>query len=181
MEALVKKKKGFPGNGIQFCTAHLKGEPFLRWIEEFDKEKKATVLIGKRREESRARADTQEFIKSSQWHGDRRVWHPLYLHTEAERNGLLKDTGIEILKHRSLECNPCVNANRGDFMRLSIDEIERVNELEVAVGKPMFRPKRYGAIGIYGVMAWAKYGRKRVEADKILEDEGCGAPFGCGL
>lgn len=181
MKRLVEIKKGWPGNGQQFCTAHLKGVPFLEWIEDYDKEKNGVILIGKRREESKARANTPEYIRSSEYHGGRMVWHPLYRHTEKQRNELLRGTGIEILNHRSLECNPCVNANRGDFLRLSTEEIERVNDIEVDIGKSMFRPKRFGAIGIYGVMTWAKYGRKRAEADEMLEDEGCGAPFGCGL
>ena len=55
MAELVRTKKGWPGNGQQFCTAHLKGLPFLEWADESDPECKATVLIGKRRAESAAR------------------------------------------------------------------------------------------------------------------------------
>ena len=62
-------------------------------------------------------------------------WHPLYLHTDAERNALITRSGFEPLPHRSLECNPYVNANRQDFLRLTPGEIERVNELEVEIGK----------------------------------------------
>ena len=102
------------------------------------------------------------------------------MHSDEERNELVRHSGLELLKHRSLECNPCVNANRADFLRLSTEEIEKVNDIEVEVGKPMFRPKRFGAIGIYGVMTWAKYGRRRLD-EEMLEDDGCGAPFGCGL
>lgn len=180
MKRLVQIKKGWPGNGLQFCTSHLKGLPFLEWVETFDKEKLAKVLIGKRRAESKNRRDTQQFIVRSEYHGERWVWHPLYLHSDKERDELVKRSGIELLPHRSLECNPCVNANRGDFLRLKTEEIEKVNAIEVEIAKPMFRPKRYGVLGIYGVLAWAKFGPKRVEED-MLEDEGCGAPFGCGL
>lgn len=180
MAELVRMKKGWPGNGQQFCTMHLKGVPFLQWVDEFDPERKATILIGKRRVESRARAQTPEYIDQSEYHGDRRVWHPLFKHTDSERDELVRRSGLELLPHRSQECSPCVNANRGDFMLLTKEQIEHVNELEVEIGKPMFRPKRFGALGIYGVMVWAKHGRKRGLCD-VLEDEGCGAPFGCGL
>ena len=180
MAELVRMKKGWPGNGQQFCTLHLKGVPFLEWIDEEDPEYRATVLIGKRRAESKKRAATPEFIESSEYHGGRRVWHPLYQHTDEERNALLVRAGFEVLPHRSQECSPCVNANRGDLGLLTQEQIEKINDLEVEIGKPMFRPKRFGAVGIYGVMAWARYGRQRGDVDP-LEDEGCGAPFGCGL
>ncbi len=183
MEALVKLKKGWPGNAQQFCTAHLKGIPFLTWLDEIDKECKAMVLVGKRRSESRARAETPEFVKNSEYHGGRTLWHPLYMHDEDRRDALVRKAGMPLLNHRSQECSPCVNANRPDFLLLTKDQIEQVSDMEVDVGKPMFRPKRFGAVGIYGVMAWAKYGRKNKRAgiEDLLEDEGCGSPFGCGL
>lgn len=179
MAELVRMKSGFPGNGQQFCTAHLKGLPFLQWIDEADPERVATVLVGKRREESDARADTPEFVYGSEYHGGRRLWHPLYLHTTAMRNQLLRRAGFDPLPHRSLECNPCVNANREDFKRLTPGEIERVSELEVEISQPMFRAKRFGALGIHGVIAWARDGRKRGD---IEEENGyCAGLFGCGL
>jgi len=182
MADLIRMKKGWPGNAQQFCTLHLKGVPFLEWIEEYDPERKALVIIGKRRAESRARQKTEEYLYDSEYHAGRTLWHPLYKHTNEERDALVQRAGMKVLPHRSQECSPCVNANRGDFMLLSNEQIERVCELEVEIGKPMFRPKRFGAVGIYGVMVWAKHGRKRklMEYDP-LEDEGCGSPFGCGL
>lgn len=178
MAELVRMKKGWPGNGQQFCTAHLKGLPFLQWIDEADPERTATVLIGKRRAESEARKITPEFIESSEHHGERRVWHPLYLHTDEDRDALLARAGIEPVPHRSLECNPCVNANRADFLRLTPGEIERVSDLEAEIGKPMFRPKRFNAMGIHGVIAWAKDGRSRRAFD--AEEGACADLFGCG-
>lgn len=179
MEDLVRMKKGFPGNAQQFCTAHLKGVPFLQWIDEEDKDYKAIVMVGKRRVESEARKDTPEYIYDSEYHGGRTLWHPLYLHTDEQRNELIKRAGFEPLPHRSLECNPCVNANRQDFLRLTAGEIERVNDLEVEIGKPMFRPKRFSALGIHGVIQWAKNGRDR--GDFSEEDAQCASLFGCGL
>ncbi len=179
MAELVRIKKGWPGNGQQFCTAHLKGVPFLEWIDEFDKERTSIVLIGKRRAESEARKNTPEFIESSEYHGGRKLWHPLYAHSDGDRNALLSRAGFEVLPHRSMECNPCVNANRGDFLRLTKGEIERVNDLEAEIGKPMFRPKRFNAMGIHGVIVWAKEGRTRAKIEDESED--CASLFGCGL
>lgn len=178
MEELVRMKSGFPSNQYQFCTAHLKGLPFLEWIDEADKELQMTVMVGKRRDESDKRKDTPEFIYNSEHHGGRTLWHPLYLHTDSQRNELLNRAGFEVLPHRSLECNPCVNANRDDFLRLTSGEIERVNDLEVEIGHPMFRAKRFNAMGIHGVIAWAKHGRDRGDID--TEERNCNDLFGCG-
>lgn len=179
MAELIRMKKGWPGNGQQFCTAHLKGVPFLQWIDEADPAGTAVVLIGKRRAESEKRRATPEFIEASEHHGGRRIWHPLYLHTDEQRNELLTRAGFEPLPHRSLECNPCVNANRGDFLRLTPGEIERVNDLEAEIGKPMYRPKRFGAMGIHGVIVWAKHGRGRANIEDEAEDRA--SLFGCGV
>ena len=179
MHALVRMKKGWPGNGQQFCTAHLKGVPFLEWVDVADPTREAIILIGKRRAESERRKDTPEFIERSEHHGDRKVWHPLYAHTDYERNELLARAGFTPLAHRSLECNPCVNSNRSDFIRLTDGEIERVNDLEAEIGKPMFRPKRFNAMGIHGVVVWAKKGRDRASIDD--EEADCASLFGCGV
>ena len=179
MADLVRIKKGWPGNGQQFCTAHLKGTPFLQWIDEYDTACAATVLIGKRRAESDKRKNTPEIIEGSEYHGGRKIWHPLYAHTDEQRNELLSRAGFEPLAHRSLECNPCVNANRADFLRLTPGEIDRVNDLEAEIGKPMFRPKRFNGLGIYSVIAWAKDGRTRPSIDD--EEAECSSLFGCGV
>jgi len=155
-EDLMVQKKGFPSQRYQWCSGLLKGLPFLTWIDDVDTANTATVMIGKRREESQERADTSEFIESSEYHGGRRVWHPLYLHTEAMRDELLARADITKLPHRSKECAPCINANRDDLRQMTETDIERVEVLEAKVGKTMFRPKRHGgAVGIRRVIAWA--------------------------
>jgi len=155
-EELMVLKKGFPSQRYQWCSGTLKGLPFLTWIDEADTESKATVMIGKRREESQERADTPEFIESSEYHGGRKIWHPLYLHTEVMRDDLIFRAGHKVLPHRSKECSPCINANRDDMRQLTEEDIARVEALEAKVGKTMFRPKRHGgAKGIRKVIAWA--------------------------
>ena len=179
MEQLVRDRKGWPGNGQQFCTAHLKGLPFLQWIDEADPACEAVVMVGKRRAESEARKNTPEFVEASEYHGGRKLWHPLYAHSDEQRNALLVRAGFARLPHRSLECNPCVNANREDFLRLTPGEIDRVSRLEAEIGKPMFRPKRFGVLGIHGVIVWAKEGRDRQSIED--EESACAGLFGCGL
>lgn len=155
-EELIRMRKGFPNQRYQWCSGQLKGIPFLNWIDEADPECKATVCIGKRREESPERADTPEFIEASEYHGGRRVRHPLYLHTEAARDALIHRAGFEVLPYRLKECDPCVNSNRGDFRSLAPLDIAKTARLEADTGKTMFRPKRHGgAKGIERVIRWA--------------------------
>lgn len=183
MDALVRMKKGFPGNGQQFCTAWLKGLPFLQWIDDVDPEFSCVVMVGKRRDESPDRRDTPEWVESSEYHGGRKLWHPLYMHSDSERNALLRRAGIEILSHRSEECSPCVNANLDDLRRLSLQDAFKVQALEIDVGQPMFRAAKHaGAQGIQQVITWAKYSPGQYKPGQAdLFDSGCGSPFGCGL
>lgn len=155
-EELIRMKKGFPNQRYQWCSGQLKGLPFLNWVDEADPEFKATIYIGKRREESQERADTPEYVEASDYHGGRRLRHPLYLHTEAARNALIIRAGFEVLPHRSKECDPCVNSNRGDFRSLAPSDAVKTAKLEGETGKTMFRPKRHGgAKGIEQVIQWA--------------------------
>ena len=182
-EELVRMKKGFPCNQFQFCTMHLKGVPFLNWLDDVDPKCEATVLVGKRRAESVARRKIPEFVDYSEHHGGRILWCPLYKHTDEERNDLLAEHGFEPLPHRSQECSPCVNANREDLKWLQPEQLEKVCKLEVELGKPLFRPKRYNALGIHGVLAWAKYGNKRenLTDEEMVSGSGCEGHYGCGL
>jgi len=179
---LMQMKKGFPNQRFQWCSGLLKGLPFLSWIDEFDPDCKDIVIIGKRREESAARSATPEFIDSSDYHGGRTLWHPLYMHDENMRNDLLKRAGCDVLAHRSHECHPCVNANREDFKLMNHKDIKKVADLEQLVGKTMFRPAKHnGAKGIINVVEWAKRGKYIDGHDDMFPDAGCGSPFGCGL
>lgn len=182
-EELIRSKKGFPNQRFQWCSGLLKGIPFLNWIDDVDKDGQAVVLVGKRRSESRERAETPEFVLSSDYHGGRKLWHPLYKHTDLDRNNLLDRAGFEVLSHRSHECHPCVNANRTDFKILLEEDVCKVEALEKEVGKTMFRPKRHNnAKGIREVVKWANYGDGKYHPDQDdLFDLGCGSPFGCGL
>jgi len=180
-EDLMLHKKGFPSQRYQWCSGLLKGLPFLTWIDEVDINNIATVLIGKRREESQERADTPEFEESSKYHGGRKIWHPLYLHTEAMRDELLERAGIAKLPHRSKECSPCINANRGDMRQLTEEDIARVEELEAKVGKTMFRPKRHGgAKGIRRVIAWAYSERGKYDDKQDQMFNQCSSGY-CGF
>lgn len=179
---LVRNRRAFPNQKFQWCAGFLKGLPFMEWADQKDSACKATVLLGSRRADSRARIHLKEFIEESEHHGDRRVWYPLYKHSDEERNALIKRAGFDVLGHRSLECDPCIHSRVADFCRLDAKAIERLRTLEKEVGRSMFDPGNCDAAeGIEAVVQWAKK-RKNTKDYKPLEffDMGCGAPFGCG-
>ena len=186
---LVRQRGGFPRHGMQFCTQVLKIEPLARLFQEIDPEKQAWVLIGKRRAESRERANTPLFIFDNPYLDGRTTWHPLAFYSHRRRDALVRRAGFDLLDHRSDECWTCVNANKGDLRRLAEDE-DRVAEIEVfehemgftSKDKPitMYRPYRHrGATGIRAAIRWAHTDRGG-EFDNGSDD--CGySSAGCGL
>jgi 3'-phosphoadenosine 5'-phosphosulfate sulfotransferase (PAPS reductase)/FAD synthetase len=188
LEQLVRDKKGWPRQGLQFCTLHLKIEPALTWLEN-NAPKSAVCLVGVRREESQARRAFPEHTPESANHGGRALWAPLVDFSEADRNGLIERANFEVLPHRSMECFPCINSNRRDLRELSKDlsRVEHIAAIEESMGvtskgKPrtMFRPYRHmGATGIKEVVRWATSNRGEFDPDDGTGG-GCDSGF-CGL
>lgn len=186
MEALVKRKKGWPRNGLQFCTEELKIIPAMKLLDQIDPNKTAICCTGKRRAESRERQHTPEYVYDSPAHNGRTVWNPLFNHDDAMRDDLLKSAGFEPLPYKSRECYPCINSKRSQLRELAQDE-QRISEIEAIeeemgvspkTGKPktMFRPYRHmGATGIREVIKWAEAERGQYGSDQIdLLDDGTG-------
>jgi len=184
MEALVRRKKGWPmaASAMQFCTDELKARPAREWMLTIDPELEAKCFTGIRREESENRKDAPKFIEQSERHGGRDLYCPLVEFKEKERDELIRETGIEILPHSSMECFPCVNANRSDLKLLAKyqDRVSRIDKIEKEMGytkndKPrvMFRPYRHmGATGIREVIDWAmeakgKYRKPDLENEQL--------------
>lgn len=183
---LARLRKGWPMNGAQFCTTELKIVPFLAFLERVDPEREATVAVGVRREESRARAQWPEWTAESEKHGGRDLWSPLVRVLTPERDALLARAGFPVLPYRSKECFPCVNANRADLRLLDEARIAELEALEEGMGttskgKPrtLFRPHRFGgAVGIREVVRWAQSERGKYDPD---EGPGAGCDSGvCG-
>lgn len=159
-QSLIRKRKGFPSQRYQWCSSHLKGIPFLNWIEDKDPQGFAWILIGKWSGESRERVNVPHFTPYSEYHNGRMIWHPLCYEGREGRDALIHRAGFEVLPHRSLECSPCVNASKPDTAMLTSAEVKRVRRLEQHTGQNMFRPsRRMGAEGIDEVMRWARTGR----------------------
>ena len=181
---LVRRKKAFPRQGMQFCTEHLKRIPSLEWMD-VNAPKGSAVYVGVRRAESENRKDWPEYMEASLDHGGRPLHAPLATYTDEMRNSLLDRAGWAVLPHRSMECYPCINSNRADFRALDEDRIALIDVFEtemgvgVRSGKPkfMFRPYRHqGAKGIRNVVQWANDG-KYIEGQEDFFGSGCDGGF----
>jgi 3'-phosphoadenosine 5'-phosphosulfate sulfotransferase (PAPS reductase)/FAD synthetase len=185
-EALVKFKKAFPRQGIQFCTEILKMLPTIAFLAEHDPTGEAICANGKRRHESEQRANTVEWIYKSDAHGGRDLRQPLWDTTTEERDALILRAGFEILPHKSKECKLCVNENREGLLMTPDVVIQDVARLEGEMGitgngKPrtFFRPaSKMGATGIHEVVRWSKAqrGKYRSLSDstgKSQTESGC--------
>lgn len=188
LEQLVRNKKSWPRQGIQFCTAELKIKPTLEWMDKIDPQKLAISVIGVRREESTNRAAFPEFQYAAPNEGGRDIWAPLVAFTEAQRDDLLLRAGVEPLPHRSMECYPCINSNRADLQQLTEQRVAEIEAIETSLGftsknKPrtMFRPYRYmGATGIRQIVKWARSKRGKFDLDDGNGNPGCETGW-CGL
>lgn len=179
---MVKDRQQFPSQKFQWCAGFLKGLAFLSWAHEHDPQGEATVILGSRRADSRIRHALDEFKDQSEHFGDRRVWYPLYKHSDDDRNALIHRAGFEVLNHRSPECEPCIHSHARDFKRMSQSDIQKINTLEIEINKPMFPAIDYGgAQSIEQVINWVN--QKNTDTDhNNLEpfDMGCGALYSCG-
>lgn len=176
MEKLCREKQTFPMFGRQFCTQQLKIQPSVELMDELDPEREACVMVGVRREESRARSQFPEWTEDSVVHGGRLLWAPLVRHTEDRRNALVYNAGFEVLPYRSRECFPCIFANKQTVSELDEQSIQKVRILENELGAAWFRPKdKMGAKNIDEAYAWSKRNNRK----KDITQEGCSSGY-CG-
>ncbi len=125
-----------------------------------------TIVTGRRREESQNRANLPQHEYNSRKHGSRDIWNPLYMYTDLMRDTLIAKTPFDTLPHSSMECYPCVCANKCDLAAMANDEvrIDQIERIELEMGhtkneKPrvMFRPYRAGgAVGIRQAVQWGQ-------------------------
>lgn len=178
MRELVRRRKGWPRNGMQFCTRYLKLVPFIAFMDSIDPAADTLVMLGVRRAESSRRSTYPELAppcdddcKHDHEHKRREYWAPLVRHCDRQRDDLIRRAGFEVLGHRSQECYPCVNASRKDLRMVSQDRAEEIAAFEEELGytkngklRTIFRPKsKKGAIGFREVMrwAWSEHGKYR--------------------
>ncbi len=174
---LMLMKQSFPTRRRQWCSLHLKGIPFLNWVEQYDPQGTATVLLPRINVDDNSETPTTKFIDCCEFHGNRKVWQPLCNFSDEARSKLLQRSEITPLPHTSLECAPCINSSVSMLQRLTAAEIERVAELEEDLETPLFNPDDCnGAAGIVEVVKWAQ----TASSNALQYRFGCSAAFGCG-
>jgi len=189
MKALVARKKGWPRQGMQFCTEELKVKPAQAWLGSADPESRAICVVGVRREESRSRQDFPLWRSDSPVHGGRVCFAPLAKTCAADRDAIIRRAGFEPLPHRSKECFPCVNSNKADLLALAEDEarVDDIAAFEESLGvtgkgKPrtLFRPASHmGATGLREIIRWAKSERGQFSLDDGSGGGNCDGGY-CG-
>lgn len=185
---LVKHRRNFPSPKFHWCANFLKGLTLLDWLDEYDVFNEAVILLAKRRAEAKASHDLPEFVEQHELYEDRKVWYPLYKHSLQQRDLLIKQAGFDIMKHRSLECDPCIYNQRRDFLKIHSSDVSHVSKIEGEISRNMFPPEQFdGAQGFEHVVKWVKQHPDEVNNEDAGNGErdvyytGCGSEFGCGL
>jgi 3'-phosphoadenosine 5'-phosphosulfate sulfotransferase (PAPS reductase)/FAD synthetase len=177
---LMQEQNNFPSPKYQWCAGFLKALPLIDWLDINDPQCEAVLLLGNRRGLAKGQATLSEFIEESQHFSERKIWHPLYQHTDQQLRELVERTGLAYLSHRSLECDPCVNNSFADFIRMEKSDASKTAVLEEALNKPMFAPEAFGdSKGIEQVIRWVEKNSKSATLQPV--DMGCGSPFACGI
>ena len=182
---MTLRKGTFPSRIRKWCTTELKLKPFRQWLNEYrtTHDVDVVVLLGIRREESRARETALEHEWSEYY--DCEVWRPIVDWTVEDVIAEHRRASIPMhpLYHLGAErvgCWPCVNASKTELAligRIDPGRITQVRALEQAIGQTMFvrdrrtEKRRQGddgpsvvPISIDDVMAWAKteFGGKKL-------------------
>ena len=158
---LVRAQGEFPTPKFQWCAVYLKGDTLRTWLEKIDPLKTAKIILARRRSQSPKFAELPEYVEQDEAFAGRLIWHPFYMHQEAEIEALLAITSFEWLAHRSLECDPCVNSSIAEFKRTILPVQKRLEDLEAEMGESFLQ--------------------KNTPDKPFIFDMGCGSPYGCGL
>lgn len=173
---LIRAQGEFPSTKFQWCATYLKGDTIRHYLQEQDPLKEATVLLARRRSQSSKFQDLAEFIEGSEDFAERKIWHPLVDCDAQTLQNLVKKTPFDWLAHRSLECDPCVNSDATDVLRLTPDLIKRLAQLEIEMKEPFLPHLCHDKNTLQEALPSLETGEPR-----FLFDMGCGSPYGCGL
>lgn len=163
-EPLAIERGRLPTAKFQWCTTFLKAVPLLTWLNQVDPNGEAIIMLGSRREDSRARYDLPEFISASDHFDGRQVRYPLYQHNTQAFKTLIASSGQDWLAHPSQECAPCIHSNTQDLQNLTRKDQMRWQKLLTQIDAK--------ACPILSTPS----GRSSLEQF----DRGCGSHFACG-
>lgn len=174
MEALCRKKSGFPPRTHRWCTSELKVKPILAFIEELclraDSEDAEPIqTVGIRAGESVARSRLTEWEWSDAFDCD--VWRPLIAWSEQDvidihtRHGLAPNP-LYLRGASRVGCWPCIFARKAEIENIAdVDpgQIGRIEALEAELteraGEQRSFFHRDGLINIADVVRWSRTAR----------------------
>jgi len=143
MEALSKRKKMMPNRMMRFCTENLKVKPAIEFYKTFqDKGIDFINIVGIRRDESEARANTESFFIKD---GIKTLCPIAYWGTQRVFD-YHKENGIEVnpLYKKGFSrvgCYPCIYARKHELMLMEDKYVQRLRKLEKDMSEIVDNPK----------------------------------------
>jgi len=175
-EDLVLDRKNFPSKKFQWCAGFLKGIPLINWLDAHDEQGDWVVAIAKR--QALYRKPVPEYIEECEFHGERKVWHPM-LHIDHQQTlKYIKSAGFKPIFTTSQECAPCIHSTEQNLATLAPHDINKTQKLEQVIDKPMFATRFISEKVVQAKLSF-KSAPKNFNMDAF--SMGCGDPFGCGL
>ena len=144
MEALSKRKKCMPNSIMRFCTENLKIVPAKKFYKELQDEGIDFInIVGVRREESEARANTESFVISQD---GIKTLHPVAYWDTQRIFDYHKENKIEVnpLYKKGFSrvgCYPCIYARKHELMLMEDKYVQRLRNLEKDMSEIVDNPK----------------------------------------
>ena len=133
---MVFKNYCFPNSLRRYCTKALKIEPFADYL--LNQENDCIVIVGLRREESRARSTITEWEWSERYQNY--VWRPLYLWSEKDVIDI--HSRFQVLPNNlylqgadRVGCYPCIYSKKKHIKMLSQKRINLIDRIERFLGE----------------------------------------------
>ena len=132
MEALSKRKKMMPNRVMRFCTENLKIKPAQEFYKTFqDKEIDFINIVGFRRDESLARANTESFSVIDEI----KTLYPVVYWDTQRIFDYHKEHKIDVNPlykkgFKRVGCYPCIYATKHELMLMEDKYVQRLRNLE---------------------------------------------------
>ena len=155
MESLCLRKKMMPNRIMRFCTENLKIKPFNKWLYEnyVSKDIDYIVCQGIRRDESKARADTESFEIRKQTYNRKSFYvktlYPIAYWKEKRVFDYIEEKGLKAnpLYNRGFNrvgCMPCIY-DRKSLIYMPDKYKKRLRALEEKVSKKIGKEAKWFA------------------------------------
>ena len=132
MQEAILSRRQFPDKKATWCSTFLKGLTYLNWLENYDSNYDATILLPHRRDMSIIYRTQKKPPDSTSYFDDRHVEYPLFNFCAENIKTLLLKTNLPPFTYpRSLECHPCIH----DAGILNHSEQDRLHKLEQTIHK----------------------------------------------